>query len=124
MSSHGHGVPAGALVRRAPCGRALSRALLAQFEVVQLYATIYTPNVDLQLDDTADESARIDLTEHRPAIDVPRAPALPRALPCETRSFGGAAGDGVNDADGGEAGAGGGPGLGSRALSGGTTPGS
>ena len=86
--------------------------------------TVYTPNVDLQLDDTADESARIDLIEHRPAIDVPRAPALPRALPCETRSFGAAAGDGVNDADGGEAGAGGGPGLGSRALSGGTTPGS
>ena len=93
----------------------------------RLKFTVYTPNVDLQLDDTADESARIDRTEHRPAIeviDVPRAPALPRALPCETRSFGGAAGDGVNDADGGEAGAGGGPGLGSRALSGGTTPGS
>ena len=58
-----------------------ARALLAQFELVQS-ASIYTPNVDLQLDDTADESARIDLTEHRPAIDVPRAPALPRALPC------------------------------------------
>ena len=36
----------------------------------KLKFTVYTPNVDLQLDDTADESARIDLTEHRPAIDV------------------------------------------------------
>ena len=34
----------------------------------KLKFTVYTPNVDLQLDDTADESARIDLTEHRPAM--------------------------------------------------------